>query len=112
MAAFERLIDRLGTRGEPSLQRGQRKADCPPAFAVCQCVRPAPLFRYIVGHGCVQRCLLVRQGVVRGVGPPFRKERGAVKLEQFLFDHPAHNVGHIDLVGTIAELAIKAIRVE
>src|SRR5690606_37864912 len=54
----------------------------------------------------------VRELVVDSVCPPFREQRRAVELDEFLFHHPPHQVGGIDLVNAVAELAVKAIRIE
>jgi hypothetical protein len=42
----------------------------------------------------------------------FGKEWGAVEPDQFLFHHATHQIGGVDLVYSIAELAVETVRVE
>ena len=67
---------------------------------------------HVLRDGLVERGLDVGELVVDGVGPALREERRAVELDQLLLHHAAHEVGGIDLVNAVAELAVEAVGVE
>jgi hypothetical protein len=46
------------------------------------------------------------------VGAPLREERAAVEGEQLLLGEPAHHIGGVRLVHTVAETALEAVGVE
>ena len=67
---------------------------------------------HVVGDGLVERGFDVGELVVDRVGPALGEERRAVELDQLLLHHAAHEVGGIDLVDAVAELAVEAVGVE
>jgi hypothetical protein len=85
MTAFERLIDGFGTGGQAALQGGQGKAHRALALAVCQRIRLLPFLFHVIRHGRVEGRLQVGQGIVRGVGAAFGKERRTVEGQEFFF---------------------------
>ena len=76
------------------------------------CVGLAHFRLHVVRDGLVERGLDVGELVVDRVGPALGEERRAVELDQLLLHHAAHEVGGIDLVDAIAELAVEAVGVE
>ena len=56
---------------------------------------------HVMGDGLVKRGLDVGELVIDGVGAALGEKRGAVELDQLLFDHAAHEVGRVDLVRAI-----------
>lgn len=108
---FERLVDGLRAGGEPPLQRGEGEADRATPLAV-QLVGLAHFFRDIPGDRLVERGLGIGQRVVDSVSLPLGKQRRAVELDQFLLHHAPHQVGGIDLVNAVTELAVEAVGVE
>ena len=111
LAAAERLVDGLRAGGEPPLEGGEGEADRPFARAV-ELVGLAHFRLDVFRDGLVQRGLDVGERVVDGVGLALREQRRAVELDQLLLHHPAHQVGGIDLVDAVAELAVEAVGVE
>ncbi len=111
LAALERLVDGLGAGGEAALEGGEREADRAFARAV-ELVGLAHFRLDVLGDGLVEGGLDVGELVVDRVGPALGEERGAVELDHLLLHHAAHEVGAIDLVDAVAELAVEAVGVE
>ena len=111
LAALERLEDGLGAGGEAALESGEREADGAFARAV-KLVGLAHFRLHILSDGFVEGGLDVGELVVDRVGPALGKERCAVELHHLLFHHAAHEVGAIDLVDAVAELAVEAVGIE
>ena len=111
-AAAKRLVDGFGRRCEPALQDGQGEADRALAALVLQGLGPVELLADVVGDSLVEVGFGVGQVVADGVGMPLGEQRRAVELEQLLLDQPAHQVGGIDGVDAVAELALEAVAVE
>lgn len=65
-----------------------------------------------ISHLLVQQCLSVRKFIGNRIGNTFRKEGRRVKLQESLFDHPAHQVGHIRHVDSVPEASIEAVSIE
>ena len=82
------------------------------APVVLQRLCPVELFADVVGDRAVQAGFGVGQLVGDGVGDALREQGTPVELEKLLFDHPTHEVGHVDLVDAVAEAALKAIAVK
>ena len=111
LAAAERLVDGLGAGSEPALQRGEGEPDR--ALARSRELIGLAHFRlHVLGDGLVQGGLGVRELVVDGVRLAFGEERRAVELDELLLHHPSHEIGRIDLVDAVAELAVEAVGVE
>jgi len=109
VTAFQGLIDGLGAGRKTPLQGRERKANCALALAVRKPVGLVHFFLHIFGDSGVKRGFKRGQLVVDRVGPPFGEERSPVKFEEFLLDHAAHKIGHVNLVCTIAKLAVEPV---
>ena len=94
-SSFQGLIDGFRRGGEAALQNGEGKADCPLAPVVGQGFGSVKFFAHILGDSTVEDRFLVGEGVTDRVSDSFGEKWLAVKLEQFLFDQTAHQVGSI-----------------
>ena len=110
--AAERLVDRLRRRGQAPLQDGEREADRARALVVLERLGAVELLAHVVGDFLVEARLGVGELVGDRVGDALGEERPAVELEQVLLHHAAHQVGDLDLVHAVAELALEAVAVE
>ena len=108
----QRLVDRLGRRGEPALQDRQRETDRARPLGVGKRLGAVELLAHVVGDGCIEVGFLVGEPVRHGVGDPLRKQRLAVELEQPLLDHAPHQVRDVGRVDAVAEAALEAVAVE
>ena len=111
---FEGLVDRGRRGGEPALQDLQGEADVvpPPAIGLREAADPVHLGPNVVGDGGVQGRLVGRQLVLRGIGPPLRKQGPRVEAKQLLLREAAHHVGGVRVVDAVAEAAFEAVAVE
>ena len=109
---MQRLIDRLGRRGQPPLKYHQGKAHRARTLVILQRLGAVELLADVAGHLAVELGLGVGELVGHRVGDALRKKRRAVELQQALFDHAPHQVGDIDLVNPIAEAPLKAVAIE
>ena len=111
-AAPQRLVDRLGRRGEPALQHRQGEADGPFSSVVGEPVGAVELSPHVFRDAAVQVRLVLGQRIGRGVRPAFGKERAAVEREEVFLDHPPHQVRRIDRMHPGAEASLEAVRVD
>jgi hypothetical protein len=102
------LINGFRAGSEPALKRREGETDR--AFArAAELIGLAHFRSDVVRDGLVQLGFGIRKFVVGGIGLAFREEWRVVELDQFLLDHPPHEVAGIDLVGTVAGLAVETI---
>ncbi len=74
-AAAQRLVDRLGRRGQAPLQDGEREADRAGALVVLQRLGAVELLAHVVGDFLVEARLGVGELVGDGVGDALGEER-------------------------------------
>ena len=110
--APQRLVDRLGRRGEPALQDRQRETDRARPLGVGERLGAIELLAHVVGDGRVEVGFRGGEPVRHGVGDPLRKQRLAVELQQPLLDHAPHQVRDVGRVDPVAEAALEAVAVE
>jgi len=60
----------------------------------------------------VECSLQGRKFVVDRVGLPLGEQRRVVELDQFFLDHPPHQVGGVDVVDAVPELAVETIGIQ
>ena len=108
----QRLVDRLGRGGEPSLEERQRETDRTRPLGVDERLGPVELLAHVVGHGRVEAGFRLGERVRHRVGDALRKQRLAVELQQPLLDHSPHQVRHVGRVHTVAGAALEAVAVE
>jgi hypothetical protein len=94
------------------LQDGKREADGARPLVVLKRLGAVELLPHVVSDFLVEPRLAVGQLVGLCVGDALGEERPAVKLQQVLFHPAAHQVGHLDLVNAVAELALEAVAVQ
>ena len=111
-APAQRLVDRLGRRGEAPLQDREREADGAGALLVLKGLGPVELLAHVRGDLRVKASLLGGQMVGDRIGDALREERCPVELEQALLRHPAHEVGDVDCVRAVAEPALEPVAVQ
>lgn len=111
-AAPQRLVDRLGRRGEPALQHRQGEADGAFSAVVGEPVGAVELSPHVLRDPAVQIRLALGKRVRRGVRPAFGKERAAVEREEVFLDHPPHEVRRVHRMHPVAEASLEAVRVE
>ena len=78
----QRLVDRLGRRGEPPLEKRQREADRARPLGVGECLGAVELLAHVVGDGRVETGFRVGKPVRHCVGDALGKECEAVPVEQ------------------------------
>jgi len=111
----QRLVDGLRRRGQATLQDGQGEADrvaTPPLAFLHQPVGAVHLLAHVLCHLLIEHGFAIRQRVGDGGGDALGEQRRIVELNQFLLDQPAHQVGRIRLVDTVAEAALEAVGVK
>ena len=94
------------------MEDGEGEADGSGAFVVFERAGAVELLADVLGDGGVEMLFFGRQFVGDGVGHALGEKGRAVEFEQFLFDHATHEVGDIDVVYAVAELALEAVAVE
>ncbi|MNP15235.1 hypothetical protein D3C76_1075850 [compost metagenome] len=110
-AIAQRLINGFRAGRQTALQLSKSKADVVLALTI-EAISQVHLIAHILRHIVIQRRLLMRERVVCCIGAPFREQFGAVEFEQLFFNHAPHQVGYVDLVGTLSELTVKAVTIE
>ena len=70
------------------------------------------MLTHILSDLSVKICFRIRQLIGYGVGNPLGKQRRGVELQQILFHHPPHQVGHIGGVHAVAKAPFKTIPIE
>ena len=93
------------------MQRSQGETHRAFALAV-QFIGPVHFLFDVVGDRRVQRRFGRGKCVIGGDGAPVGEELAAVKAQHVFFDGAAHQVGDIDLVRTVAELAVETVRIQ
>ena len=111
-AAAQGTVDGFRGGGKAALEDGEGEADGSGAFVVFERAGAVELFADILGYCLVELIFFGRQFVGDGVGHALGKKGRAVELEQFLLYHAAHEVGDIDVVYAVAELALETVAVE
>ena len=108
----QRLIDRFRRRGQAALENSQREANGSCSLVVLESLGAVELLTDVLGDFLVEAGLGVGEFERYRVGDPLREEWPPVEFEQLLFDHPSHEVGNLNLVNAIPELALKAVAIE
>ena len=91
------------------MKSGKCESDRGTPGTIGKLIRLPHLLLNIAGDIFIQLFFGIREGIIDGIGLSFRKERTIVEFDEFLFDHPAHDVGGIDLVSSPPEFSVKAI---
>ena len=115
LASLERSEDGFRTRGEASLQHGERKSHVVSALLVAclsEAFRATHLGADVPGDQLVQFTLRAAEFVLDRVSATLGKQRLALEGEELLLHHAPHQAPGVSAVHTGAELALEPVAVQ